>query len=210
MPRSRHAALLTLALALAAVTLPAPAQQPAPQQDPREVMTQLCASLFAVLDRERTVLRREPGRAVAVLEELLTPRLDMEYTARLVLGSHGRSASAEQRQRFAHALYRSLLETYAVSIVDWTPERLNILPLATDPQALQVVVRTQVIRTDGTRVAVDYRLHRTAQGWQVFDVVVDGASYVRTWHDDLDSEIGQRGLEAAIERLERRSAAATR
>lgn len=210
MPRTRYASPLALALTLAAVSLAAPAQQSTAQEDPREVMTQLCTSLFTALERERPALRREPGRAVAVLEELLAPRLDMEYTARLVLGSRGRSASPEQRQRFAHALYRSLLETYAGSIVEWTPERLNILPLAADPQALQAVVRTQVLRTDGTRVAVDYRLRRTPQGWKVFDVVVDGASYVRTWHEDLDTEIEQRGLEAATERLEKRSPPAAR
>lgn len=201
--------VLVLALALVAIpSRPVPAQEAAAREDPREVMAQLSASLFAALDRERAALRRDPARTVALLEELLTPRLDMEYTARLVLGSPWRAASPEQRQRFALALYRSLLKTYASAVVEWTPDRLSILPLPADPQALQVIVRTRVTRTDGTAVAVDYRLHRTAQGWRVFDILVDGASYVRIWHDDLDTETAQRGLESAIDRLEKRDASA--
>jgi phospholipid transport system substrate-binding protein len=64
------------------------------------------------------------------------------------------------------------------------------------------------VRTDGSLVAVDYRLHRTAEAWKVFDVLVDGISYVRTYHDDVDSDVNQRGLDFAIARLERASSGA--
>jgi hypothetical protein len=43
-------------------------------------------------------------------------------------------------------------------------------------------------------------------------VLVDGVSYVRTYHDDVDSDITQRGPEFALERLEqaaRRAPAST-
>lgn len=58
-------------------------------------------------------------------------------------------------------------------------------------------------------MAVDYRLRRSDDSWKIFDVIVDGASYVRNWHDDLAAEAGQRGLDAAIERLEKQPEAAS-
>ena len=35
------------------------------------------------------------------------------------------------------------------------------------------------------------------------DVVVDGVSYVRNYHDDTDAELAQNGLDATIARLQR-------
>ena len=36
-----------------------------------------------------------------------------------------------------------------------------------------------------------------------FDVVVDGVSYIRNYHDDSDAEIAQNGLNATIARLQK-------
>ena len=64
------------------------------------------------------------------------------------------------------------------------------------------MVRTEVTRSTGAVVPVDYRLRRTADGWKAFDVVIEGISYVRNYRTDLDSEISARGLDATIKRIE--------
>ena len=183
------------------VTVPATVN---PREAPHELMAALSTRLLALLDRDRSRIQRQPELILPLVDELLSPHFDAEYTARLVLGTYWRDATPEQRQRFASALYRTLLWTYAGAVAEWTPDRLRILPQRGDPDALQVVVRTEVARPGASIVPVDYRLHRTTDGWKVFDVVVDGVSYVRTYHDDIEGEVGRKGLDAAIERLEKR------
>lgn len=175
----------------------------APRPDPRQLVADLAARLFAELGQHRAEYRRDPQLIVPTLERLLSPHFDANYTARLVLGSHWRTAATEYRQRFATALFHTLLSSYAESIVEWTPERFQLLPFEGDAAALQATVRTQVMRSAGSFASVDYRLHQTGQGWQVFDVLVDGVSYVRTYHDDVDSDVAQRGPEFALERIEK-------
>jgi phospholipid transport system substrate-binding protein len=46
-------------------------------------------------------------------------------------------------------------------------------------------------------------MHETEDDWKIFDVVVDGVSYVRNYHDDTDAEVAQKGLDATIARLQR-------
>ncbi len=183
----------------ATVSPPVPATSAA---GPQELMTDLSTRLLASLDQDRGRIRRQPELVLRLVDELLSPHFDAEYTARLVLGAHWRDATAEQRRRFASALYRTLLWTYAGAVADWSPDRLRILPHRDDPAALQVLVRTEVARPGASVVKVDYRLHSTTDGWKVFDVVVDGVSYVRTYHDDIDGEVGRNGLDASIVRLE--------
>jgi phospholipid transport system substrate-binding protein len=167
---------------------------------PQDLMTDLSAKLFRALDKGA---RHSADRALPMVDRLLSPNFDQDYAARLVLGIHWRSASSEQRQEFAAALYRRLLRTYAEAVSEWTPDRFKLLPVLADPAALQVTVHTLVTNLRAAVVPVDFRLHQTATGWKIFDVVVDGVSYIRNYHDDTDAEIAQKGLDATIARLQK-------
>ena len=168
------------------------------------LIAELARRLFAELELHRPALARDPQVVVLLVDPLLAPHFDASYTARLALGAHWRTASEEQQRRFAVALYRTLLRTYAEAIADWAPDRFRLLPHADDAAALQVLVRTEVSQRSGVVAHVDYRLRSTAEGWKIFDVLVDGVSYVHSYHTDLDAEVATTGLEAAIVRLEHR------
>jgi phospholipid transport system substrate-binding protein len=189
----RWTAWLCLAL-LAAPTRAAEAQN---------VMAELSTGLFSTLQRLPATARHNVDKVRPLLDELLSPHFDSEYAARLVLGMHWREASDEQRRQFAAALYQRLLRTYADSVIDWTPDRFRLLPVLADPAALRVTVHTLITNSHGTVVPVDFRMHETPEGWKIFDVVVDGVSYVRNYHDDTEAEVAQTGLRATIARLQR-------
>lgn len=170
---------------------------------PQEVMSDLSTSLFAALDKDSAAVRHNVDRVLPLIDRLLSPHFDTEYAGRLVLGLHWRGATPEQRQHLAVALYQRLLRTYAGAVAEWTADRVKLLPLHADTAALQVTVHSLVTNSHGAIVPVDYRLHQTAEDWKIFDVVVDGVSYVRIYHDDTDAEVTQKGLDGAIARLER-------
>jgi phospholipid transport system substrate-binding protein len=186
------------------------AAEVSPQEEgPQELVAALSTRLFAALDRDRVAVRRDPDLVVPLVDQLLSPHFDTEYMARLVLGAHWRIAAPEDRQRFALALYHTLLRTYAGAVSEWTSDRVRLLPFTGDAAALQTIVRTQVARPGSAVVSVDYHLHKTAEGWKVFDVIVDGVSYVRNYREDINTEVSQTGLESVIARLKKRNTGAT-
>jgi phospholipid transport system substrate-binding protein len=168
---------------------------------PQEVMSDLSTRLFASLDKESAKTRRNADKIRPLIDALLSPHFDMEYAARLVLGIHWRGATPEQRQQFGIVLYQRLLRTYAGAFAEWTPDRFKLLPLRADPEALQVTVHTLVTNSRRSIVPFDFRMRLTPEGWKIFDVTVDGVSYVRIYHDDMNEEITQKGLDASIARL---------
>ncbi len=173
----------------------------APAPGAQEVMSDLSTRLFASLDKAYAKTRRNADKIRPLIDELLAPHFDMEYAARLVLANHWRDATPEQRREFGVVLYQRLLRTYAGAVAEWTPDRFRLLPLRADPEALQVTVRTLVTDSRNAVVPVDFRMRQTAEGWKIFDVTVDGVSYVRIYRDDTDEEITQKGLDASIARL---------
>ena len=55
---------------------------------------------------------------------------------------------------------------------------------------------------DGTKVPVNYGMVRRDVGWLMFDVTIEGISYVRNFRTELNAEIQAKSLDSVISRLE--------
>jgi phospholipid transport system substrate-binding protein len=172
-------------------------------EGPTQVVENAANGMLGDLDKDRDAYRRDPAKVGQLVDKYLLPHFDTEYSARLVLGQYWRNATPEQRQRFVDAFYHSLLNNYGSAIVDFTADRLKIFPTRdVDPEAKNATVRTEVKRSNGDRVSVNYYLRRTPQGWKAWDVVIDGISYVNSYREDFGAQIQEQGLETVIKRLE--------
>jgi phospholipid transport system substrate-binding protein len=169
---------------------------------PSQMISSVAEAMLQGLDAHRSEYRKDPSKIDQLVNEVMLPHFDTQYAARLVLGRHWTAASADQRARFVDAFYHSMLRNYGNALVDFTPDRLKVLPYQGSADAANATVRTQVRKNDGTTVAVNYSLRRTPEGWKAWDVVIEGVSYVKSFRDDFGSEIEQTGLDAVIQRLE--------
>ncbi len=192
---SRLCALMALAgTAVAADSVPGPA--------PQELIETTELRLLQALDADREAARKDPTRVQSMVDEILLPHFDTDYSARLVLGRHWRNATPEQRKQFIATFYESLLRNYGAALAEFTANDVVVLPFRGDLASGQATVRTEVKRSDGTRVPVSYSMRATPAGWKAWDVTIEGISYVRNFRNDVGTEIDQRGLQAVIERLQ--------
>jgi phospholipid transport system substrate-binding protein len=169
---------------------------------PQELVEDSAKRMLQELDAHRAMYKSDPTKLDALVGNVLLPKFDTEYSARLVLGQTWRTATPEQRQRFVAAFYHSLLRNYGAALVDFTGDRFTVLPYKGDPNDTTATVRTEVKRSSGERVPVNFSLHKTPEGWKAWDVVIEGISYVKSFRTDFSSEIQQRGLDEVITRLE--------
>jgi phospholipid transport system substrate-binding protein len=210
MVRSLVISLLLLAgSAVPALAADAPAQAPAavPGPAPQVLMEQVSQSLLRELDADRAAYRKDPARLRALVDKYLLPNFDTEFAARRVLGKHWTTATPDQRKRFINAFVGALMTDYGDALLEFTGDRLKILPFRGDPAATAATVRTLVKRGDGTEVPVNYTLRATPAGWKAWDVTIEGISYAKNFQSDFGTEINEKGLEHLIERLETQQAA---
>jgi phospholipid transport system substrate-binding protein len=191
----------------AAPAAPAAAPVAVVDTDPGQLIDTAAKAMLAELDAHRAEYRKDPAKLNALVDRILLPHFDTEYSARLVLGKHWSTASAEQRQRFVSSFYHSLLNNYGTALLEFTGDRLKVFPYKGEPGATSATVRTQVRKGDGNTVTVNYSLHHTDKGWMAWDVIIEGISYVKSFRDDFGSEIDQKGLDAVIGRLEKQGPA---
>lgn len=192
-------ALMTLAVA-----------GPGQAQDnlPNAVVESAIAELTVALDGRQDELAADTAALYALIDDILLPRFDRKYAAQLVLGKHWRAADAAQRDRFIDAFYSALLRKYADGVLEFEPDRVEVLPFRGDTTKKRVTVRTKIQLEDGTDALVNYGLVLRDAGWLFFDVTIEGISYVRNYRAELDSEIRSTSLEAVITRFESEAGAA--
>jgi phospholipid transport system substrate-binding protein len=171
--------------------------------DPSKMLEAAAQAMLKELDANRADYRRDPSKIDALVEKDLLPHFDTEYAARLVLGTHWRDATPEQRKRFITAFYHSMIANYGRSLVDFTGDRLKVFPTKMGADADRTTVRTEVKRDNGSIVPVNYSMHRGPDGWKAWDVVIDGISYVKSFREDFGAEIDQKGIDEVIDRMEK-------
>ena len=169
---------------------------------PNVVIDGAVSLLTEQLDGRQAELAEDRVALYAIIDEILLPRFDRRFAAQLVLARHWRTASEEQQARFIEAFYQALLRKYADGILEFDPEMITVLPFRGDASKNRTKVRSTVDLDDGSKVAVDYELVKRKAGWLVFNVIIEGVSYIRNFRAELDSEIKGSSLDAVIERLE--------
>jgi len=175
---------------------------------PSQLIESSANVLLAGIDSRRDEFRRDPTGLYLLVEQTLLPNFDTPFAAQLVLGKHWRNATPEQRKRFVEAFYKSLLYTYGDAMVGFTADRLKVFPTKVEPTADRATVRTEIKRSNGTKVAVSYGMRKVNGQWKAWDVVIDGISYVKSYRDDYGAEVDQKGLDAVIQRLEAKAESA--
>lgn len=192
-----------LIIALVIAAAPAAALAQSDMKSPNDVVAEAAEQLDRALSERKDELAADKDALYDLIDEILLPRFDRKYAAQLVLGRHWRTATEQQRQRFVDAFYQNLLRRYADGVLDFDLSQVEIQPFRGNTSDPRVTVRTTVTLEDGTEVPVDYAMVRREEGWLLFDVIIEGISYVRNFRAELNSEIQAQSLDAVIERLER-------
>ncbi|MDC7807590.1 ABC transporter substrate-binding protein [Luteimonas sp BLCC-B24] len=199
--------MLTRALPLALATafaLPgiAFAQQAAA---PAAATAQAGAPSQLVLSNSERVLktlesrRAEFTRDRAALQRFITGEFDQmfdrDYAARQVLGRHARGASDADVKLFGDALADNLMRRYGSSLLDFNAQlRVRIKSETPLPRGLGVRVSSELLRSGGEPIPVDYLMRQSGGTWKVFDVMVEGVSFVRTFRDQFDPQLQRKSI----------------
>jgi phospholipid transport system substrate-binding protein len=188
---------------LAALVCLVPALQAGADTDAdaaQRVVQEATQRFFEALEREGE-RARDPQRAYDLVEEFISPHVDTELAARLILGRHWRTATEEQRERFVDGFKWMLLRTYSTAVDDFKGVEIRYLPPRGDIREGEAEVRTRISHRGGSPVGVNYRMRQRDGEWLVVDLSIEGVSLVATYRGAFATEISRHGLDGLIERM---------
>ena len=194
----------------AVVALPVSAAEEGASTTPVAVVERTASNLQEKLVGQQKYYAANTDELYALVDEVLLPNFDIEYAGKLVLGkSHWMAATEEQRTRFIDAFYSFLIKTYAKGILEFDQEHLVILPEPNfSKDGKKAMVLTELIIDGGDNIQVNYSVRQTKGRWKIYDVRIEGVSYIKNYRSQFNAEITAQGIEAVIKRLEQEAAMA--
>src|SRR5690606_5289399 len=138
----------------------------------------------------------------AIVRQYALPYVDMNKTTRLAAVRYWRQASATQQAELVKAFTGTLIRTYSGAFTRVTTStKIELLPFRGDGKAGGAAVRTTVSQPNGAPIGVDYRLEKTADGWKVYDLNVEGIWLIQNYRNQFSEEIGRSGIDGLIKAL---------
>jgi phospholipid transport system substrate-binding protein len=189
-------------LAAALVAASVAAEQLGPEQLVRKVTTEVLDSIKS----DKELLAGDRKKALALAEQKVLPHIDFGKAAQLAVGRAWTKATPEQREQLVREFRTMLIRIYSNAIDVYRGQTLKVHPVRMSPGDTDVTVRNQYFRPGAPPVPVEYAMHKTPEGWKIYDIVVEGVSLVLTYRAEFDSIARQSGIDGLIKRLAEKNA----
>ena len=182
----------------------------APGMGPRDTVETAVTRVIALLqdadDPSAAAAKQQADRRMEI-RKVARDLFDFEEVTRRTLSRHWSARSPEERAEFV-ALFTDLLERSYVNRVEaYAGENISYLGEAVD--AGFATVRSRVTTQRRTEIALDYRLHLRDGRWRIYDLQIDGVSFVSTYRSQFDRIIQSESYSALLERMRKKSFEAT-
>ncbi|MGB0713870.1 MAG: MlaC/ttg2D family ABC transporter substrate-binding protein [Gammaproteobacteria bacterium] len=162
--------------------------------------------MIETLKAERENIEKDPARVRALVEEIVVPRFDSIAMSQLVLGKHWRRASKEEKIAFIRQFRTLLIHTYSSALAEFKDEVIEYKDPKVSSDGERVTVRTEVVRSSGPEIPIDYLMRYRKDEWKVNDVLIDGISLITNYRASFSEKIRKVGLDGLIGELEKRNA----
>ena len=173
---------------------------PAAPLMPIEFLKARDAHVKAILDMSDTLSAAQRGK----VKEQINAIFDFEELSRLTLGDHWDERTQEERRHFV-GIYRGIVEKQNFDTFE-KHYREDKITYESEEIAGDKAVVNATLPLEKETVPIAYLMHRTAAGWKVYDLVIDGTSTAAVNHKSYSRRIAKRSYEWLVERLEKRLA----
>jgi len=135
------------------------------------------------------------------LEPAVKQSHDLPRVARLTIGRGWRSLNRQQKLRFIDTFTRLVVATYAHQFDAWSGESFHIRSVQPLRRG-RWMVRTELIKSSGKRVHLDYVLYYRKGGWRMINIIADGVSDLALKRAEYSSVMGREGFDHLVALLE--------
>lgn len=168
---------------------------------PEQLVRTVTEQLLAAIAQDPALRAGDRAAALALAEAKILPHVDFAEAAKLAAGRAWTNATAEQRERLVKEFRSLLVRVYSTAIDVYRGQTMQVLPVQVAPDATEVTVRNRYISPGAVPVDISYAMHKTNDGWKIYDIAVEGVSLVLTYRTEFEQIGREAGIEGLIARL---------
>lgn len=155
---------------------------------------------------DRILAMAYSGQSNETLAERVRPLLEKDFSFELVtrqaIGPGWRQFSASEQQKITELFTRLVIRIYAARVVGTQRPNISYGKTVTlAPDRCEIPTRVTAPSSDKP-YSVVYRLIKLPGGWRVYDVLIEGVSFVANYRAQFDDLVRRGGAAAIIKALE--------
>lgn len=157
------------------------------------VLKQSTQQMISMLKNNHEKLHNEPFLHAQV-RKIVVPRFDLTVMAQSVVGrNHWSNATPAQREEFIRQFTNLVISVYAAPLADYNGDQVQFFPQR-EESGSRAVVRTQIIRPTGQKIAVVYQMLPANGTWKVYDFSIEGISMVSSYRAQFADVLQTKGM----------------
>lgn len=179
------------------------------ETSPYVLMQQASDKLFADIKNNQAKIKKDPNYLRTIVRNDLLPYVQVNYAGSLVLGSHFKSTTPEQREKFFKAFSDFIEQAYAQVLTAYTDQNIQIEPAKEVGNKNLVSIRVNIVQNGGQApIKLDFKWRKNSKTsqWQAYDMVAEGVSMVVTKQNEWSGILRQQGIEALTAQIQKSAA----
>ena len=180
------------------------------ETSPYVLMQQASDKLFADIKNNQAKIKKDPNYLRTIVRNDLLPYVQVNYAGSLVLGSHFKSTTPEQREKFFKAFSDFIEQAYAQVLTAYTDQNIQIEPAKEVGDKNLVSIRVNIVQNGGQApIKLDFKWRKNSKTgeWQAYDMVAEGVSMVVTKQNEWIGILRQQGIDALTAQIQKSAAA---
>ena len=171
------------------------------QEAPDALVKRVTDELLTLIKTDKELQSGNQRKVVEVAEAKVLPHFDFARMTRLAVGRNWQQATDAQKEALVKEFRTLLVRTYSSSLSAYRNQTIEVKPLKLGAGDKEATVRTAVIQQGGPPIPIDYSMEKEAEGWKVYDVVIDGVSLVTTYRGSFNDQIQKGGIDGLVKTL---------
>jgi phospholipid transport system substrate-binding protein len=172
------------------------------QSAPRATVEQLHGVLVKVM-KEASSLGFD-GRSER-LAPVIAASFDLPDISRIVMGRYWAALQTQDQQRMVDAFTRLTVATYAGRFDGYSGERFETVAEQQVPSG-RMLIRTELRKSNGDKVQLDYLLQDKDGAWRIVNVVADGVSDLALKRTEYAAVMATHGFDVLLAKLREKTA----
>jgi len=176
------------------------------ETSPYMLMQQASDKLFSDIKANQAQIKKAPNYLRTIVRNDLLPYVQVNYAGSLVLGTHFKSTTPEQREKFFKAFGDFIEQAYAQVLTAYSDQQIQIESAKELGDKNLVSIRVNIIQTNGAApIKLDFKWRKNSKTgeWQAYDMVAEGVSMVVTKQNEWSGILRQQGIDALTAQIQK-------
>ncbi len=168
---------------------------------PDTLVDNTAQEVLTIIRQDKDIKSGNKAKLLDLVETKILPHFNFTRMTRLAMGKNWRKAAPQQQREIVNQFRTLLVRTYYKALSVYSDYNLKVTPLKGIAENEDITVKTQVMKSHGKAVHINYSMEKTSNGWKVYDITVAGVSLVINYRSSFNSQIRKGGIEGLLKTL---------